>query len=245
MTRYKMIALDMDGTLLNEQSQISAANLQVIRECSQLGVTVCLSTGRGIYNVSPYIDEIQIELPIVAANGSEVWEHREKLITRITMDADLVEELRNWALQHDVWYWGSTTEQVFNKDTWSEDPYAEQWLKFGVYTENVELLTELRQRAEDMGRFEITNSHPYNLEFNPRGVNKAAGLAILCERLGYEMSQIIAVGDSLNDLAMIREAGLGIAMGNAQDEVKEAADMVTLSNNEDGVAHILRQVVLS
>jgi len=102
----------------------------------------------------------------------------------------------------------------------------------------------LRSMAEEMDCFEITNSHPANLEFNPKGVNKAAGLRQVCQLYGLSMDEVVAMGDSLNDIAMIREAGLGVAMGNAQEEVKRAADMIALSNTEDGVAHLIRSFVL-
>lgn len=243
MTQYKMIALDMDGTLLNKQSEISPANLEALHACLDRGINVCLATGRGIYNVSPFIDQIGVELPLVTANGSEVWEDRSRLHSRIVMDAALVVELHSLAVKHNVWFWGSASDRVYNRDSWCDDPYEVEWLKFGYYTEDADVLAELRKKAEEMDSFEITNSHPANLEFNPKGVNKAAGLEIVCELLGMSMDQVIAVGDSLNDIAMIRAAGLGVAMGNAQDIVKETADKVTLHHDDDGVAHIIQQIL--
>ena len=245
MTSYKMIALDMDGTLLNERSEISEANLLAIRECLERGLVVCVATGRGIATAAPYIGMIGNHLPFVTANGSEVWRNRNELHSRIEMDAALIVELRSWALKHDIWYWGTAADKVYNKNQWCEDPYKVSWLKFGFHCEDERLLARLRRKGEEMGIFEITNSHPANLEFNPRGVNKASGLRQVCGLHGIAMEEVIAIGDSLNDLAMIREAGLGVAMGNAQDEVKRQADMVTLSHVEDGVAHILREIVLN
>jgi len=244
MKRYRMIALDMDGTLLNENSEISQANLQAIHDSLEAGLIVCLSTGRGIVSASPYAEQIGEELPIVTANGSEVWVNRHHLHSRIEMDAALVMDLREWALEHDIWYWGTASDKVYNRDSWCDDPYAVSWLKFGFYTEDEELLALLRRKAEALDCFEITNSHPANLEFNPRGVNKASGLRQVCDLYGFTMSEVIAIGDSLNDMAMIRAAGLGVAMGNAQDVVKHHADLVTLSHTEDGVAHIIRKILL-
>ncbi|MDF2963402.1 MAG: Cof-like hydrolase, partial [Paenibacillus sp.] len=99
-------------------------------------------------------------------------------------------------------------------------------------------------KLEAWGVLEITNSHPLNLELNPKGINKASGIRQVCSLLGIGMSQVIAMGDSLNDESMIREAGLGVAMGNAQDEVKEFADVITATNEEHGVAKIIEQYVL-
>ncbi|MNR08724.1 Sugar phosphatase YidA [compost metagenome] len=96
-----------------------------------------------------------------------------------------------------------------------------------------------------MGGLEITNSSPYNYEINPQGVNKATGIKIVCDLLGLDMSQVIAVGDSLNDLAAIQAAGLGVAMGNAQIAVQENADYVTASNNDDGIAEVIQKFILT
>lgn len=244
MTTYKLIALDMDGSLLNEEKEISPDNLQVLHRCLERGVIVCLATGREINSVSPYIDRIGAELPLVTVNGSEVWMHRDQLYSRVEMDAALVIKLRSWALEHRIGYWGTAVEGVFHHENWRDDAAELHWLKFGMFTDDTGLLAKIRHEAEQMKLFEITNSHPGNLEFNPRGVNKAAGLQKLCKVYGIAPENMIAVGDSVNDVAMIRAAGLGVAMGNAQEEVKRQADMVTLSNEEDGVAHIIRKIVL-
>ncbi|MNP64340.1 Sugar phosphatase YidA [compost metagenome] len=96
-----------------------------------------------------------------------------------------------------------------------------------------------------MGGLEITNSSPHNLEINPLGVNKAAGILEVCKLLGLDMSQVIAVGDSLNDLAAIQQAGLGVAIGNAQETVKEEADAVVASNNNDGIAEVIQKYIFN
>jgi hypothetical protein len=99
-------------------------------------------------------------------------------------------------------------------------------------------------QLQDLGGLEITNSTPTNLEINPLGVNKAYGIGEVCKLLGIEMSQVVAVGDSLNDLAAIQAAGLGVAMGNAQETVQQEADAVVASNNEDGIAEVIEKYIL-
>lgn len=241
---YKLIALDMDGTLLNEHSQISVANKQWIREATRAGITVCMATGRGMVSIPPFLDELELNNPVVAVNGSEVWKNRDELYSREQMDVELVLQLREMALQYDCWYWAYSVGKVYNKDEWCENPHELQWLKFGFYTENVAILQALKDRTSGMGVFESSNSHPFNIELNPKGISKASGLAKVCEILGITMDQVVAMGDSMNDIAMIKAAGLGVAMGNAQDEVKNAADMVTLTNEQDGVAQTIRHVLL-
>ena len=96
-----------------------------------------------------------------------------------------------------------------------------------------------------IGRLSIYRSEPFFIEVMARGVDKGAAIAGLIERLGLEREDVIACGDGLNDLSMIRYAGLGVAMANAQPEVKEAADVVTLSNDEDGVAEAIERYILN
>jgi 5-amino-6-(5-phospho-D-ribitylamino)uracil phosphatase len=247
MSRYKLIALDMDGTLLTEDKKVSEENKAALRAARDAGITVIFSTGRGIQNVQPYIEELQMnESPIVVVNGGEVYLKPGQLVERHTLTADQVRRLHELALQHDTWYWAYAVGDIYNKDRWAEPQELDalQWLKFGYYTDNNSSLAEIREELLSWDTLELSNSHPNNLELNPKGIHKASGIRKVCELLGLNMSEVIAMGDSLNDVAMIREAGLGVAMGNAQNEVKALADVVTLTNEEHGVAHIIRKYAL-
>lgn len=244
MSQYKLVALDMDGTLLNEEKQVSPANREAIYAALEAGVTVIFSTGRGVQSALPYAEELKLETPIVSVNGSEVWKAPHDLLKRTLLDLDLVRRMYDLAIEHDTWYWAYSVEGMYNRDNWAEDITKPQWLKFGFYTENKESLEIIRGELARWGELEITNSHPDNLELNPKGISKASGIEEVCKLLGIEMSQVIAMGDSENDIAMIRAAGLGVAMGNAQDGVKRIADLVTATNDEDGVAKIIQEYVL-
>jgi len=244
MGDYKLIALDMDGTVLNDEQKISAGNRDAIREAAEAGVTVMFATGRGIQRTKPYVEELGLESPIVTVNGGEVWKSPQELHFRASLPAGVIRQLREIARKYDTWYWGYTLEGIYNRKQWAEEPEKATWLKFGFYYENGPVLAEIRAELESWGIFEITNSHPFNLEINPKGVNKASGVGRVCELLGIGFSQVVMMGDSLNDMALIRQAGLGIAMGNAQEELKQAADRITLTNNEDGVAYAIRHYVL-
>lgn len=121
---------------------------------------------------------------------------------------------------------------------------TQEWLKFGYNTENDEIRHQILLKLQDMGGLEISNSSMTNLEINPAGISKASGITEVCDLLGITLEQVVAVGDSLNDLAVIQAVGLGVAMGNAQDTVKEAADVVVASNNDDGIVEVIRDYVL-
>lgn len=243
-TNYKLLALDMDGTVLNDKQEISRENREAIKTAINAGKMVMFSTGRGLQSVQPYIEELDLQSPLVVVNGGEIWKRPDELHMRTIMPTDVIERLHKLAVKHDSWYWGYSVQGLFNKDQWAEQLEPYDWLKFGFLDDNPERLEQIRHEVESWNLFEITNSHPNNLEINPKGVSKGAGMAEVCKLLGIEMHQVIAMGDSLNDLSMIRAAGLGVAMGNAQEELKACADLVTVTNEEHGVAKIIHEVLL-
>lgn len=243
--RYKLLALDMDGTLLTDNHQISPITEQWIRKAMAAGVHVCLSTGRGYNEAVPFGKQLGLNTPMVTVNGSEIWKSPEELYHRELFDSHAISKMYDISQKYGVWFWAYSVAGGYNEKNW--DPAlleSSEWMKFGYYTEDDDLRHRIIMELQDMGGLEITNSSPYNLEINPAGINKASGLAAVCELLGVQMSEVVAVGDSLNDLAAIQAAGLGVAMRNAQIAVQENADVVTASNNDDGIALIIRDYIL-
>jgi HAD superfamily hydrolase (TIGR01484 family) len=245
MGTYKLVALDMDGTLLNEEKLISKENREAIFAALEAGVSVIFSTGRGVQSAMPYAVELGLQTPIVSVNGGEVWKAPGELLKRHLLSAELVRAMHEIAVENDVWWWAYSVEGMFNTEKWVEQIESVQWLKFGYYTEEPLVLNKIRSQVEAWGTLEITNSHPNNIELNPKGVSKASGIKDVCELLGISMSEVIAMGDSENDITMILAAGLGVAMGNAQEGVKRVADLVTVTNDEHGVAKIINEYVLT
>jgi HAD superfamily hydrolase (TIGR01484 family) len=243
MSPYKLVALDMDGTLLDEEQKISAENRKWIHRAIDHGITVMFATGRGLQSVEPYVEELQLKSPMVSVNGSEVWEAPNVLLTRHEMNVEWIRELHALAVERDTWFWGYSVEGMFSKDRWLDDLGSVRWLKFGFYVEDTAKLEEIRKVVAAKGIYELTNSHIFNIEVNPKGVSKASGIQEVCKLLGIGMDEVIACGDSLNDLKMIRSVGLGVAMGNAQEEVKKAAKTVTATNVDDGVARVIEEYI--
>lgn len=248
MPKYKLLALDMDGTLLNERSEISEENAEWIRRAREAGITVSFSTGRGFVSALPYAEQLKLDSPMITVNGGEIWTKPHVLHKRTELSPIYVQRLHELAKAYpEVWYWAYTTLGIYNKERWfgtGESYDSHQWLKFGYYTEDDRARELILAEVQSWGALEISNSSPYNLELNPQGVSKASALRDLCDWMGIGMSEVVAAGDSLNDIAAIREAGLGVAMGNAQEAVKEAADVVTLTNDEHGVAELIKRYVL-
>ncbi|KTD84877.1 Cof-type HAD-IIB family hydrolase [Paenibacillus etheri] len=243
--KYRLLALDMDGTLLNDEQIITPTTVKWLQKAVDAGVHVCLSTGRAFTSAFPYAEQLGLETPMITVNGSEVWRAPHEIYRRSLMDPTLVRQMYELAKEDDIWFWAYSTEKVHKQDNWDGDVTGREWLKFGYHTEDDDLRHKLLLRLQDMGGLEITNSSPHNFEINPLGVNKAAGILEVCKLLGLDMSQVIAVGDSLNDLAAIQQAGLGVAMGNAQETVKEEADAVVASNNNDGIAEVVQKYIFN
>ncbi|MCQ4088552.1 Cof-type HAD-IIB family hydrolase [Saccharibacillus sp. JS10] len=241
---YKLLALDMDGTLLNDDHQVSEETAKWIRRAIKEGFHVCLSTGRAAIHALPYAVELGLETPMVTVNGSEVWKAPRELHFRALMDVELIRKMHALAEEYGVWFWAYTTERLYNRDHWAEKLEDHEWLKFGYNTKDPDILHQLLMRLQDMGGLQITNSSTENLEINPEGISKASGIQQVCELLDIKMEQVIAVGDSLNDIAVIQAAGLGVAMGNAQDVIKEAANITVAGNNEDGIVQVIREYML-
>ncbi|UTL73146.1 Cof-type HAD-IIB family hydrolase [Bacillus halotolerans] len=239
----KLIAIDMDGTLLNDEQLISDENRNAIREAEDKGVYVVISTGRTLMTCRDLAESLKLSSFLITANGSEIWDSNFNLVERKLLHTDHIKMMWDLRNKHNTNFWASTVNKVWRGE-FPENITDHEWLKFGFDIEDDdirnEVLAELRKNKE----LEITNSSPTNIEVNALGINKAAALAKVSEKLGFTMENVMAMGDSLNDIAMIKEAGLGVAMGNAQDVVKETADWITDTNIEDGVAKAIRHWVL-
>lgn len=245
MGKYKLLALDMDGTLLDDDQEISLETASWIHKAMQAGIHVCLSTGRVAASALPYGEELGLDAPMVTVNGSEVWKSPRELWRRYLLDQEQIRQVKAIADEAGCWFWAYTTDGLFNKKNWPDSLEPFEWLKFGYNTEDDQLRKEIRIKLQQLGMFEITNSSPVNLEINPRGISKKSGIQEICSLLDITMEEVIAVGDSLNDLAAIQAVGLGVAMGNAQQAVKEAADLVVASNNDDGIVEVIRDYIFA
>ncbi|MEI4527913.1 Cof-type HAD-IIB family hydrolase [Priestia megaterium] len=240
---FKLIALDMDGTLLNNQQEISTENREAIAKAQEQGVHVVLSTGRSLLTCREYAQSLQLSSYLITVNGSEIWDESGELVERKLIDASSIEKMWNLTQEHKLNFWAVTTDKVW-RDEFPEDIASQEWLKFGYDIPDDALREEVLKQIAGISDFEISNSSLTNLEINALGINKAKGILTVCERLGISMDEVIAMGDSLNDMAMIEAAGCGIAMGNAQEAVKKAADWVTDTNVNNGVAKAISHWVL-
>ncbi|HLR03962.1 MAG TPA: Cof-type HAD-IIB family hydrolase [Virgibacillus sp.] len=243
MKDIKLVALDMDGTLLNSSEEISDKTKAVIKSALDKNIHVVLSTGRSLTTSFPYGQELNLTSYIITCNGGEIWTMEKELVEQNLMEAKLIEKLWYLCQEQDVTTWMVSTDNIY-RNSRPDDFYIHKWLKFGCHTLDQQKLDDILKELSYMGDVEITNSLPNNMEVNPKGVHKANGLKTVCQKLGLTMDEVLAAGDSLNDMKMIQEAGIGVAMGNAQEAIKKAADVITDTNDENGVARVIEQYVL-
>jgi 5-amino-6-(5-phospho-D-ribitylamino)uracil phosphatase len=242
--KYRLLALDMDGTLLTDNHRITPETARWIHKATEAGVHVCLSTGRDYHEAVPFGLELGLETPMIIVNGSEIWRNPKELYHRELLGPELVEKMYRLSRVKNVWFWAYSVDGLFNEQNWYDGVIEEkEWLKFGYNIQDDQIRHEVLMELQNIGGLEITNSSPWNIEVNPQGISKASGIRRVCDLLGIDISETIAVGDSLNDLAAIQAAGVGVAMGNAQLAVKENADYVTASNNDDGIAQVIRKFI--
>jgi phosphoglycolate phosphatase (TIGR01487 family) len=241
--QIKLIAIDMDGTLLNDDHQISEENRQAIREAEKQGIHVVISTGRTRMTCDELVNSLSLHAHLITVNGSEIWNENRELVERQLLDIKHIEQMWELKQKHQTTCWAATVNQVIREE-FPKDISTHEWMKFGFDVKDDEVRELIIAELKENPALEVTNSSPTNLEINAVGVNKAKALEKVCNRIGITMENVLAMGDSLNDLAMIKEAGIGVAMGNAQPFVKESADWVTSSNVEDGVAVAIRKWAL-
>ncbi len=264
---YKAIVLDLDGTLTNNKKEITPKTREALLRAQQKGMRVILASGRPTYGIRPLADELQIGHHggyVMAYNGGCVtrWDTR-AIVFNQTLDANLVPILHRAAKEGGdfeiLTYQGEGIaatdisneyvrhEAFINKMPLTQyDDFVAQvqhpinkCLIVGAPTPLAQLEQRLAQALQ--GQCSVYRSADFFLECVPCGIDKAASLARLLPTLGLTREETIAVGDGHNDLSMIEYAGLGVAMANAADATKAKADYITLSNEEDGVAHVLQE----
>lgn len=266
----KLIAIDMDGTLLNPQHQISPRVKQAIQAARDKGVAIVLATGRPFVGVQRYLMELDLLEEgqyCITNNGALVQKTTNgESVAEVALTFDDYLYFEKLARELGVHFQALTKSLLFtaNKDiseyTIHEASLTGIPLRYRTVDEMDRSLTfpkvmmidppevldaaiaRLPQEARD--NYTILKSSPYYLEILNKKVNKGAGVKALADTLGLTADEVMTLGDQENDIAMIEFAGTGVAMGNAIDSVKAIAQYVTKTNMEDGVAHAIEKFVL-
>lgn len=268
----RLIAMDMDGTLLNSHQQISAGNARVLKKASEAGVKLAICSGRMAADVAMFALENGLkDCALLGTNGTHCWLNPEGVVFADHVFAsDLLQAMLDVLEPTEVLFtlFAQETAIVFNDPEQTTDKWwashrdgryplqvvhAENCKDLSVYqvnkvvisTNDLELLGQIRSQLEEIAGLDVSSSWQNNLEIMPLGCNKGSAVAELAAQLGLDASQVMTFGDYDNDLPMIEWAGWGVAMGNANEKIKQAARLVTLTNDEDGVGKAIEQYVLN
>lgn len=277
----KIIALDLDGTLLDSQKRLSDGSRAALEEAAAKGVHIVPTTGRFFGMMPQSIRDLPFVRYAITINGAQVYDRETgTAIVREEIPLDMALDIMRLLDGYDVIYdcyrsnWGWMTESLQNKaEDYATDAHyvkmvrefrnpvpelkaylestasegdVQKVMLFARNTPGSEAVTKAITEAvrERFPQIKATSSTWNNLELNIETAHKGNSLRRFAEHLGYALDNCMALGDGTNDLSMIEAAGLGVAMSNAHPLVIAAADHVTASNDEDGVAKAIRDFVL-
>ncbi|MFD1064647.1 Cof-type HAD-IIB family hydrolase [Oceanobacillus locisalsi] len=282
----KLIASDMDGTLLNENGEISEANVKAIKQAINQGIEFIVATGRSFQAANIPLQAAGITCPIVSLNGAVTYQENEKIINSIPMDKSVAARIADECSKL-----GMYVELFTNKGVLSESrehflevlmdimrpsnpDVSEQEMRETVeqrfqleqvsfvehlqsalqdeHTEIYKILTfafeekqleDAKKKLRDETGAVITSSGETNLEFNHPKAQKGLAIQKYIENEGWSMEDIMAIGDNWNDASMLEMAGRGVAMKNAADQIKNLCQYETVTNEEDGVAKAIEDML--
>lgn len=272
MTGYKLVALDMDGTLLKSDKSLDLDTICDIEEAAKWGIQTVYCSGRGVMELSSYVPQLSCMRYAVCMSGAMVYDFREqKSIFSQTVPGDCVREIVKTAAQYDAMaHFLREDESIVRKDqvTHMEDFHMgiyqqmflnvtrkvdDMWAEALRYEAIPKVNIYFHSAAERMAGYEALRHLPLSfafaegasLEMNAEGVTKASGLKALAAHLGITMAETMGIGDADNDRAVLEAVGLSVAMGNAEEDIKKLCDVVTADNDHNGVGKAIRKYCLA
>ncbi|MDR1067794.1 MAG: Cof-type HAD-IIB family hydrolase [Clostridiales Family XIII bacterium] len=274
-TRIRLVATDLDGTLLDSSMGLPAENKAALERCAQDGITIVVATGRSLMTVPEAVRNIRGLKWLVCSNGAKIYDNvtGEQLYARF-LSAEAVahvsELIRDASIMKEVFWQGvAYTDKVSyeHSDSFGVPARSQDYIKrtrrpvdsiadfafdhiheieninfiYGDTIQRLKILNALS--SSDL--YTLTSSFSFNFEIGGIGVSKAVALEEICAQLGVDASEVLAIGDNSNDLSMIEFAGIGVAMQDATHDVRQAADTVTLANDDLGVAFAINTLCFS
>lgn len=263
----KLVAMDLDDTLLDSRLHISGQTTQMLQRVVERGIKITLATGRMFRSARRYAVELGMDVPLITYQGALVKNaFSDEILFHRKVPGDMVTPVVNAAreagLHYQVYfddnlYMETLTREgqayaelagvtpVVDKDLRTRLTYEEP-TKLIIINDNLPALQQMEKQLQQ--RFSkqlyITRSKPQYLEFMNKEATKGRALQAVSEYFSIDRQAVMAIGDSYNDIEMLKWAGVGVAVGNAPSEVKQYADYVTVSNDEDGVAAALQHLIL-
>ena len=266
--KYRMLVLDMDDTLLTDDHKISEENKEMLFKAQELGIYVVLASGRPTLAMTAFAKELKLDINnsfMLSFNGAVITDLKEdKVLFEQTLTQQQIHELYDYSLKsktHIITYVDgkivSETDSEYieiEKNITGLEHNKVRNFKDAVTSSAVKCIlleepTYLRKVEADlkaaMPDLSVSMSKPFFLEVAPNGIDKAASVKFLADKLNILQSEIIAVGNAGNDLSMIEYAGLGVWVDNVDPELRHRADVIVASNNNHGVAEVVRRFILN
>lgn len=265
MNKYKLIAVDMDDTLLDNKLRISERSIEAVRKVRASGINITLATGRMFCSVKPYAEQLGINLPLITYQGALVKNalSEEVLLHKavpLNLARQVITSVKEYGYHINVYI---NDKLYVEKITPEGEHYSEicgielnavgDLLGFLQHPPTKVLIISSEEKIDQLQndmkpiygeQLHITKSKPHFLEFSHPEATKGHALAMLANYFGVQREQVMAIGDGYNDVEMLEFAGMGVVVGNARDEIKALADYVAPSNEEEGVAEVLEKLVL-
>lgn len=272
--KIKMIGLDLDGTLLTDKKEITPRTRRAIKEALDRGVIVLTATGRPWMGIPEELRTFPGMDYALTSNGARIIETRTgRILEEHLLSAEAAKKALEICGKYDtlqeVYFDGqgyAEADKMALIEKYHKNPNMWEYMrKTRIPVDDIAGLVDRENRGLDKtqalfadmderraawreleaeGGLELVGSLKYNIEINAEGVNKGTGLVNLGKMLGIRREEIMACGDGDNDTVMLREVGFGVAMANAEEQVKDAADYITLSNEEEGVAEVIEKFIL-
>jgi len=269
--KYKLLVLDIDGTLLNDNKEITPGTHAALLKVQQMGIRIVLASGRPTHGVLPIAQTLELDNYhgyIMSYNGGQIFNAQTgSLLYEKRIDSELIPYLEKKANKNNFPIFTYQQDAIFtnspenihikeeaslnNMQIKSVENFSEAIdfnpCKCVLVSDDNEALKGLENHWKRRlnGVLDVFPSETYFLEVVPPGINKGDTLSVLLDKIGINPEEVIAIGDGVCDIPMLQLAGLGIAMGNADDAVKRCTDYLTLSNEEDGVAAAIEKSILA
>lgn len=269
---YKLLAIDLDETLLTTEKTVSKRNVEALQKADAMGVRIVIATGRGIVTVQDTLEAIGFDDKeneyVISFNGGAVTENKgTEFLYTDGLSFEFANELYQRGLNYDVCMQVYTKEDIFAYNYVEEErAYLEPDIQVTeIFDENLDFLKDteiikilfmnldpayLEKIEADLADLTVDSDVSYSsgryIEFNHKGVNKGAALEFLADRLGIEMSETLAIGDNYNDWSMFKVAGLSVGVANMVDELRDEVDYISdKTNDEDAVAAITEKFIFN
>jgi Cof subfamily protein (haloacid dehalogenase superfamily) len=277
---YKLVCVDMDGTLLNSKKKISNANKIALKKAYDLGVHIVITTGRIYVNAAYYSNLIGVGSSVIAANGGIIRE-KDEFIYKCIMSRDVNTKILEICNKYKVnprfhtfkdTYDGKSFFDFMNimffyqlvfrikikdyKVTLHHIKSAKEWenvfkneekeiIKCDIIDSDAKKIQKIKEELKRIPSIQVLGAGIHSIEVTHESVSKGSAVKYLAERYKIKQEEIITIGDNENDMEMIEYGGLGIAMGNAIEMLKDKADYIAATNDEDGVAKVIEKFVLN